>query len=281
MLLWMITAGAGLYLLVSGRPGRPVGPPVADGADGAAVTEAAEAMTPVTVPASRPAQAGIPQAAAEALAAGARVPPITHTRIATQPGQHPLLEFMHPALGIVGLGIWIAYVATKFSTFAWVSFGILLATITAGLTWYTANRRHIAAARAARASEMLETSGAPGTAGVLVTREVRGPEAEAAGAETSGAGAHGPGARGAGARGAGARGAGTSGAGTSGAGASGAGASGAGASGAGASGAGASGAGVSGAVARRYPPRRILVHGSAAGTTLVLAIITLLVSVHS
>jgi hypothetical protein len=290
MLLWMITAGAGLYLLVAGRPGRPVGPPVADGADGAAVTEAAEAMTPVTVPASRPAQAGIPPAAAEALAAGARVPPITHTRIATQPGQHPLLEFMHPALGIVGLGIWIAYVATKFSTFAWVSFGILLATITAGLTWYTANRRQ-AAVRSRRASELLETSGAPGTAGVLVTREVRGPEAEAAGADTSGAGAHGPGARGAGARGAGTSGAGTSGAGTSGAGTSGAGASGAGASGAGASGAGTfgagasgagvSGAGVSGAVARRYPPRRILVHGSAAGTTLVLAIITLLVSVHS
>ncbi len=140
MLLWMITAGAGLYLLVAGRPARPAGPP---GADGAAVTEAAEAeaMTPVTVPASRPAQAGIPQAAAEALAAGARVPPITHTRIATQPGQHPLLEFMHPALGIVGLGCWIAFVATKFGTFAWVSFGFLLATIAAGLTWYTVNRR--------------------------------------------------------------------------------------------------------------------------------------------
>jgi hypothetical protein len=143
MLLWMITAGAGLYLLVAGRPGRPAGSPVADGA---AVTEAAEAMTPVTVPASRPAQAGIPQAAAEALAAGARVPPITHTRIATQPGQHPLLEFMHPALGIVGLGCWIAYVATKFGTFAWVSFGVLVATIAAGLTWYTVNHR-VAAAR--------------------------------------------------------------------------------------------------------------------------------------
>jgi hypothetical protein len=234
MLLWMITAGAGLYLLVAGRPGRPGRPPVADGADGAAVTEAAEAMTPVTVPASRPAQAGIPPAAAEALAAGARVPPITHTRIATQPGQHPLLEFMHPALGIVGLGIWIAYVATKFGTFAWVSFGILLATIAAGLTWYTVNRRQ-AAARSRRTSELLETSGAPGTAGVLVTPEVE---------------------------------------------ASGAGASGAGASEAGASEAGASEAGTIKA-GRRYPPRRILIHGSAAGTTLVLAVITLLVSVHT
>jgi hypothetical protein len=263
MLLWMITAGAGLYLLVAGRPGRLAGPPAADGA---AVTEAAEAeaMTPVTVPASRPAQAGIPQAAAEALAAGARVPPITHTRIATQPGQHPLLEFMHPALGIVGLGIWIAYVATKFGTFAWVSFGILLATIAAGLTWYTVNRRHTAA-RSRRTSEVLETSGAPGTAGVLVTRDVGVPEAG-----TPGAGASEAGAAEAGAAEAGRSGRGTPGAsgtrGTPGASET--------------SGVGRSG-GTPGATGRRYPPRRILIHGSAAGTTLVLAIITLLVSVRA
>jgi hypothetical protein len=243
MLLWMITAGAGLYLLVAGRPGRPAGSPVAANA---AVTEAAEAeaMTPVTVPASRPAQAGIPQAAAEALAAGARVPPITHTRIATQPDQHPLLEFMHPALGIIGLGCWIAYVATKFGTFAWVSFGILLATIAAGLTWYTVNRRH-AAARSRRTSEVLETAGAPGTAGVLVTRDVGASEAGPLGAGASEAGV----------AGAGTTGRGTSGVGTSG--------------------------GTPGATGRRYPPRRILIHGSAAGTTLVLAVITLLVSVHT
>ena len=141
MLLWMITAGAGLYLLV--RAARPAPRPTRRGRSGHDGPGRGE-LTPVTVPASRPAQAGIPQAAAEALAAGARVPPITHTRIATQPGQHPLLEFMHPALGIVGLGIWIAYVATKFGTFAWVSFGVLLATIAAGLTWYTVNRRQVA-----------------------------------------------------------------------------------------------------------------------------------------
>jgi hypothetical protein len=280
MLLWIVTVGAGLYLLAAGRPGQPAGSPVADGA---AVTEAAEAeaMTPVTVPASRPAQAGIPQAAAEALAAGARVPPITHTRIATQPGQHPLLEFMHPALGIVGLGIWIAYVATKFGTFAWVSFGILLATIAAGLTWYTVNRRH--AARSRGTSQVLETAGAPGTAGVLVTREVRGPEA---GAGEAGAGEAGAGEAGAGEAGtsrAGASGAGTSGAGLAGAGTSGPGTDGRGVSGrrvSGTSGAGVAG-GTSGATGRSYPSRRILIHGSAAGTTLVLAVITLLVSVHS
>jgi hypothetical protein len=173
MLVWIVTAGAGLYLLLAGRPVTP-----ADPAHG----EPAEAPAPATVPPSRPVQTGIPQAAADALAAGARVPPITHTRVSTPPGQHPLLEFMHPALGIIGLGCWLAYVATGFGTFAWVSFGVLVATIAAGLTWYTVNHR-VAAARA--------------------------------------------------------------------------------------------GSG------RRFPPRRILVHGSAAGLTLILALITLLVAVRT
>jgi hypothetical protein len=177
LLLWIVTAGAGLYLLMAGHPVAPAGTATAP-----AGGEAAEAPAPATVPASRPAQTGIPQAAAEALAAGARVPPITHTRVSPPPGQHPLLEFMHPALGIIGLASWMAYVATRFGTFAWVAFGVLVATIAAGLTWYTANHR----AAAAR-------TGAP----------------------------------------------------------------------------------------RRYPPRRILVHGSAAGTTLILALITLLLAVKS
>ncbi|HEY2523218.1 MAG TPA: hypothetical protein VGJ19_24110, partial [Streptosporangiaceae bacterium] len=133
LLLWLVTAGAGLYLLAAGRPAGQV----------------VEAPEPATVPPSRPVQAGLPQATVDALAAGATVPPITHTRVSPPPGQHPLLEFMHPALGIIGLGCWIAYVVTQFHAFAWIAFGVLLATIAAGLTWYTINTR-LAAARAAR-----------------------------------------------------------------------------------------------------------------------------------
>jgi hypothetical protein len=182
LLLWLITAGAGLYLLISGRPARPAHP-------ARPVPEAAE---PATVPAPGPAQAGLPRATVDALAAGAKVPPITHTRVSAPPGQHPLLEFMHPALGLIGLGVWIAYTVTSFHAFAWIAFGVLLATIAAGLTWYTINSR--LAARAA---------GATGGAGA---------RAKPAGG-------------------------------------------------------------------RRYPPRRILVHGGAAGTTLILALITLLITV--
>ena len=202
MLLWIVTAGAGVYLLASGRPVRATPPDAA----------AAETPAPATVPPSRPVQAGVPQAAIDALAAGARVPPIARTRVTTQPGQHPLLEFMHPALGIIGLGCWIAYVATGFATFAWVSFAVLVATIAAGLTWYTVNR-HLSAARPAA------------TGGVA-----RGDTGDAARGDAGDV-----------ARGDAAP----------------------------------SGAG------RRYPPRRILIHGSAAGLTLILALITLLVSVHT
>ena len=183
LLLWIVTAGAGFYLLAS-RPRRPATSPAEE-----------EAVAPATVPAAPPAQTGIPQAAYDALMAGARVPPITHTRITTQPGQHPLLEFMHPALGIAGLACWLAYVETKFGAFAWASFGILIVTIAAGLTWYKVTHRR---ARAAK-----------GEAGKGEAAEAEKPKK------------------------------------------------------------------------RQLPPRRYLVHGTGAGLTLVLALITLLVSVHS
>ncbi len=201
LLLWIVTAGAGLNLLLAGRPASPAAAAAEPAATAApAAQEPAEAPQPATVPPSgppRPVQAGLPQATIDALAAGAKVPPITHTRVTTPPGQHPLLEFMHPALGTIGLGCWIAFVVTKFATFAWISFGVLLATIAAGLTWYTINAR-LAAARSART-------------------------AQAAGSGASGA---------------------------------------------------------KPAEGRRYPPRRILIHGGAATTTLVLALITLLITIH-
>ena len=144
-------------------------------------------------------------------AAGAAVPPITHTRITTRPGEHPLLEFMHPALGVAGLGCWIAFVITGFSVFAWAAFGVIIVTIAAGLTWYTVNAR---AARAARSGRE------PG-----VSRDGTG---EPRAAEP--------------------------------------------------------GAGAGGRVrapARRYPARRLLVHGSGAAATFVLALVTALAAHHA
>ena len=52
-----------------------------------------------------------------------------------EPGEHPLLEFSHPALGLLGLGCWFIYVGTRHAALAWVAFGILVVTILAGLGW--------------------------------------------------------------------------------------------------------------------------------------------------
>ncbi len=184
MLFWMFTVGAGLYLLATGRPAR--GP-----VEGAAAPE----------PAGVTRTAGVPVAATAAYASGAKVPPITHTRITTRPGEHPLLEFMHPALGMGGLACLIAFVITRAPGFAWASFGVVVATIAAGVTWYAVNAR--AAAPRAEAQGRAETQGA------------EGPNA--------------PGTR-------------------------------------------------AGPSARRYPSRRLLVHGSSAAVTFVLVIVTALIA---
>ena len=56
------------------------------------------------------------------------------------PGEHPLLEFSHPALGLIGMGVWFIFVGTHHAPLAWVSFGILVAAIAAGLSWLARNR---------------------------------------------------------------------------------------------------------------------------------------------
>ena len=55
------------------------------------------------------------------------------------PGEHPLLEFSHPVLGLIGMGVWFIFVGTHHAPLAWVSFGILVAAIAAGLRWLASN----------------------------------------------------------------------------------------------------------------------------------------------
>ena len=219
MLFWMFTVGAGLYLLVTGLARGPV--------EGAAAPE----------PAGVTHAAGVPAAATAAYASGAKVPPITHTRITTRPGEHPLLEFMHPALGVTGLACLIAFVITHAPGFAWASFGVVVATIAAGVTWYAVNAR----AAAPRA-------GAQGPAGARGTREAQGP-AEARGTREAQGPAEARGTREAQGP----------------------------AEAQAAEGPNAPGTG-SGPPARRYPSRRLLVHGSSAAVTLALVAVTALIA---
>jgi hypothetical protein len=149
MLLWMVTAAAGVSLLAARRPARGSGDPAPDPAP-------AEAPAPAAVRSP----AGVPPAASAALAAGAKVPPISHTRITTQPGEHPLLEFMHPALGLVGLGCWIGFVITRFRPFAWIALGVIVVTIAAGVIWYAVSARTARPARGHRRARPLVIHGA-------------------------------------------------------------------------------------------------------------------------
>jgi hypothetical protein len=57
------------------------------------------------------------------------------------PEGSPLLEFTHPALALTGLTFWIFFVMTGDRPFAWVSSGVPVTAILAGVSWVFAGRR--------------------------------------------------------------------------------------------------------------------------------------------
>jgi hypothetical protein len=148
LILWVLTASAGVSLLNSGRAARgaaagPAQP--ADAAGGPAQTAAAPAG------AARPA-ATAARFAAIPLTADGRPPPVPHAKVAAPSGEHPLLQFSHPALALIGFGFWLAFVLIHYRPLAWISFGILVVTLSAGLSWLGGNalaaRRRQGATRA-------------------------------------------------------------------------------------------------------------------------------------
>jgi hypothetical protein len=90
---------------------------------------------------------------------------------------HPLLEFAHPALGVIGLGSWFMFVATRYRTFEWISVGVLAVTIGAGLTWLAistrAARRGDRPAGSAPARVIVAHGLAAATATILVLLSIR------------------------------------------------------------------------------------------------------------
>jgi hypothetical protein len=154
LFLWVLTAGAGLSLLSSARAARHTvtGPPPAAGpAAGPGKTPAGPART--DGPPAGPARAdGAPaRYAALPLTEDGRPPPGPHVKVAAPPGEHPLLQFSHPALALTGLGFWLAFVLVRYRPLAWISLGILVVTLGAGLGWLASNslaaRRRQGAAR--------------------------------------------------------------------------------------------------------------------------------------
>jgi hypothetical protein len=123
LVLWAITAGAGVSLLATG---------------GAARRRRLAAAAPQDADRTSPAPARV---AAVPLTPEGKPPPVPRVRVATPPGEHPLLEFTHPTLATVGLAVWFMFTFIHYHPMAWISFAILLATIAAGLSWLLANRR--------------------------------------------------------------------------------------------------------------------------------------------
>jgi hypothetical protein len=117
LVLWVLTAGAGVSLLRSGNAARRL------------------AAGPVRT-ASRPARS-----AAIPLTDDGRPPPVPRTKVAAPPGEHPLLDFSHPGLAVVGLACWFLFVFIHYRPLAWISLGVLVVTLGAGLGWLGRNTR--------------------------------------------------------------------------------------------------------------------------------------------
>jgi hypothetical protein len=131
LVLWMFTAGAGFYLLVTSNLGR--------------------ARPAVPEPASEPAAAPAPatagaQASRRELRHAARdrwdPPSLTAAKSAPiVPGARSLLEFAHPACAIIGLAFWLGFTLVHNRTLGWIAFGLIAVTACLGLTWVLANFR--------------------------------------------------------------------------------------------------------------------------------------------
>jgi len=152
LVLWVLTAAAGLALLMAGGAAKraaaqqaalvvtpPVRVPVAGfpaPAAGSAAPVSGPAVSGPGASTSGPAE----HASGPAAAPGRGEPPdIPRVKVHATPGEHPLLEFSHPLLGLIGLGFWFVFVGTRHAPLAWASFGILMAAIAAGLSWLARN----------------------------------------------------------------------------------------------------------------------------------------------
>src|SRR5262245_29028622 len=161
----MVTSRSPAVGPAAGPDHTPAGPAQADGPPAGPTQTGSPPAGPTQTgsPPAGPTQTGSPPAgpaqtdgpparyAALPLTEDGRPPPGPHVKVAAPPGEHPLLQFSHPALALTGLGFWLAFVLVRYRPLAWVSFGILLVTLGAGLGWLASNalaaRRRQGAAR--------------------------------------------------------------------------------------------------------------------------------------
>lgn len=128
LVLWAVTAGCGVALLSAGNSAR---------------RRAARQAEPVTPAAAgvAPAAAAPVRYAAVPLTAEGKPPKVPRTKVTAPPGEHPFLQFSHPALAVVGLACWFLFTFIHYRPLAWISAGVLAVTIAAGLSWLAGNTR--------------------------------------------------------------------------------------------------------------------------------------------
>jgi hypothetical protein len=150
LVLYVITAAAGVSLLGTGGAARRREAEAAAaaaagtgevGAGGETTLATAQATSAAGEAARAPGPGIQARLAAVPLTADGKPPPGPKVKVVAPPGEHPLLEFSHPALAITGLACWFMYVFVRYTPFAWISFGILMVAIAIGLTWLVHNLR--------------------------------------------------------------------------------------------------------------------------------------------
>jgi hypothetical protein len=132
LVLWLLTAGAGFYLLATSSLGRSR----AAGSAGASDPQPTSAPAAPSL-ASRSAQAS-PRASRDrfetpSLAAARQAPML--------PGARSLMEFAHPACALIGLACWLGFTLIHDRVLGWIAFALVALTACVGLAWFTGNAR--------------------------------------------------------------------------------------------------------------------------------------------
>ena len=169
LVLWMFTAGAGFYVLVTSNLGRArpaagrernalvaqlAAVPSVSGTAAPSAAASALADEPATAPSLANAS-GAPTAAGPAKSArtarrearrSARdrwdPPSLAASKSAPLlPQFRSLAEFVHPACGIIGLAFWLGFTLVHSRPLGWIAFGLVAFTACVGLAWFTANAR--------------------------------------------------------------------------------------------------------------------------------------------
>jgi len=155
LVLWLATAFAGVTLLRAGGAAR----------------RATASAAPARQAVAADAMAGT-RLAAVPLTPDGRPPPGPHVRVITPAGEHPLLEFSHPALAVTGIACWMMFAFVHYRPLAWIAFAILVLTLLLGLGWLVRNRQDAgqqASARWAFPPRLIWVHGLVATSSLVLT----------------------------------------------------------------------------------------------------------------